>query len=91
MHAAFLLDLNVLLQQDFKVPCSGSRVAFLIEKGANKERICEVIREATDLRASGKQVLISQMNKNKKFQKEQLVKEGYDMENIKDFYNTALK
>ncbi len=83
--------ITILLEQDFKVPCSGSRVAFLIEKGANKERICEVIREATDLRASGKQVLISQMNKNKKFQKEQLVKEGYDMENIKDFYNTALK
>ncbi len=43
------------------------------------------------LREEGKQVFVAQMNKNKKFQKEQLQKEGYLNENIRDFYNTELK
>ena len=83
--------ITILLDKDFKVPGRGEKYAFLIEKGATDEKICEVIKEATALRMEGKQVLLSQMNKNKKFQKEQLVKEGYPLENIRDFYNTELK
>ncbi len=49
------------------------------------------MKEAADLRSKGVKVLISQMNKNKKFQKEQLMKEGYAAEDIRDFYNTELK
>ena len=37
----------------------------------------------------GVQVLVSQMNKNKKFQKEQLNKEGY--EEFVEFYKEELK
>lgn len=83
--------ITILLDRNFKVPGGADKVAFLIEKGASRERVCEVIKEASRLRAGGRQVLIAQMNKNKKFQKEQLMKEGYSPENIKDFYNTELK
>lgn len=83
--------ITILLDKDFQVPGKSEKQAFLIEKGASRERICEVLAEAAKLRSEGKQVLVSQMNKNKKFQKDQLVKEGYALENIKDFYNTELK
>ena len=37
--------------------------------------------------AEGKQVLVAQMNKNKKFQKEQLMKDGYNV--FREFYNDS--
>ena len=37
----------------------------------------------------GDRVLVAQMNKNKKFQKEQLGKEGY--QEFKEFYKESLK
>jgi histidyl-tRNA synthetase len=40
-------------------------------------------------RKAGCQVLVSVMNKNKKFQKEQLTKEGYT--DFVEFYREALK
>lgn len=83
--------ITILLDRDFQVPSGSDKIAFLVEKGASRERLCEVIKEACELRAGGRQVLIAQMNKNKKFQKEQLGKEGYAPENIRDFYNTELK
>ncbi len=83
--------ITILLDREFQVPGGSDKVAFLVERGASKERLCEVIKEAGTLRANGRQVLIAQMNKNKKFQKEQLSKEGYSPENIRDFYNTELK
>ena len=83
--------ITILLDRDFKVPDDSKRQVFLIEKGASGERICEIMKEAADLRSKGVKVLISQMNKNKKFQKEQLMKEGYAAEDIRDFYNTELK
>lgn len=83
--------ITILLDKDFKVPDTSERKVFLIEKGASGERICEIMKEAADLRSKGVKVLVSQMNKNKKFQKDQLVKEGYRLEDIKDFYNTEFK
>ena len=41
--------------------------------------------KAKDARESGQQVLVVRMNKNKKFQKEQLSKEGY--EEFEEFFN----
>jgi histidyl-tRNA synthetase len=43
------------------------------------------LKDATALRGEGRQVLVSQMNKNKKFQKEQLKKDGY--EDIREYFN----
>ena len=48
-----------------------------------------MIREANAERKAGVQVLVAQMNKNKKFQKEQLQKEGYT--EFREFYKDALK
>lgn len=83
--------ITILLDKNFEVPGTNEKYAFLIEKGASAKRIGEVIDEAAKLRSEGKTVLVSQMNKNKKFQKEQLVKDGYALENIKEFYHTEFK
>ena len=45
----------------------------------------EVIAKAQQERQAGKQVLVVRMNKNKKFQKEKLVAEGY--KDIVEFFN----
>ena len=41
------------------------------------------------MRKDGTQVLVARMNKNKKFQKEQLIAEGY--EEFREFYKNPLK
>ena len=64
-------------------------MAYLVEKGINTEALCKVIAKAQEERAAGKQVLVVRMNKNKKFQKEQLTNEGY--EDFVDFYKDPLK
>ena len=48
-----------------------------------------VLQEAMAGRAAGQQILVAWMNKNKKFQKEQLSKEGYT--DFKEFYKESLK
>ena len=58
--------------------------AWLIEKGMPKERLSQVLSEATKRRAAGETVLMVWMAKNKKFQKENLNSLGY--ENIKEFF-----
>ena len=62
----------LLMEQGFKVPTENKKVAYLIEKGVNGERLCEVIAKAQEERKTGNQVLVARMNKNKKFQKSQL-------------------
>ena len=47
------------------------------------------MKEAAALRKQGKQVLVSRMNKNKKFQQEQLKEQGYT--EFKNFYSEELK
>ena len=63
------------LQQQFEQP---KKTAYLIEKGYPGDKLSEVIGQAQQARANGEQVLVVRMNKNKKFQKEQLSKEGYE-------------
>ena len=58
--------------------------ALLIEKGMPQEKMLEVLAFAKEQRAAGKQVMLSIMKKNKKFQKEQLSQEGYT--EIKEFF-----
>lgn len=81
--------ITILMDEDFTVPMEQTKKAYLIEKGVDSQVLSAVIREAMEERANGVQVLVSQMNKNKKFQKEQLQKEGY-LE-FKEFYRDALK
>ena len=81
--------ITIMMDEAFTVPGEKEKKAYLIEKGVDSQVLSAVIREAMEERAKGVQVLVSQMNKNKKFQKEQLQKEGY-ME-FKEFYKDALK
>ena len=80
---------TILMDQNFQVPSAAEKKAYLFEKGLDSGRLSEVIIEAMKERAGGMQVLVAQMNKNKKFQKEQLMKEGYT--EFKEFYKEALK
>ena len=67
----------LLMESGFTVPMQRPKTAYLIEKGYPADRLCQVIRQAQEERAAGKQVLVVRMNKNKKFQKEKLAAEGY--------------
>ena len=60
------------------MPNQNKKTAFLIEKGISAEKLCEIIKEAQKLRSEGRQVLVARMNKNKKFQKETLMSQGYE-------------
>ncbi|MBE5905512.1 MAG: histidine--tRNA ligase [Lachnospiraceae bacterium] len=75
----------LLLENGFTVPHEGGKVAYLLEKGCDKEKMVEVMKDAANLREQGTVVLISRMNKNKKFQKEQLEMSGY--KDIREIFN----
>ena len=80
---------TILLDNDFQIPDDRKKVAFLIEKGIQSEMLCDIISEAQAMRKAGTNVLVVRMNKNKKFQKEQLEKEGYD--EFREFYKNPIK
>ena len=67
----------LLMEQGFKIPEEYNKVAYLIEKGVKEDALCDVIAQAQEERKNGTQVLVTRMNKNKKFQKEQLKEQGY--------------
>lgn len=75
----------LLLERGYTVPGAGQKVAYLIEKNMPAEKMREVLAKAKTERESGKQVNISVMKKNKKFQKDQLAAEGYT--EIEEFFN----
>ena len=79
----------LLLERDFKVPGSGAKTAYLIEKNMPTDRLLEILDKAKKERESGKQINIAIMKKNKKFQKELLIAEGY--EEFEEFYRTEFK
>ena len=79
----------ILMESSFKVPNQSKKTVYLIEKGVSGDRLCEIIAEAQRERQDGTQVLVARMNKNKKFQKEQLTAQGY--EEFKQFYKDELK
>ena len=75
----------LLMEQGFKVPGASKKVAYLVEKGYPAEKLSEVMSQAKAARAEGQTVLVVRMNKNKKFQKEQLANDGY--EEFVEFFN----
>ena len=75
----------LLIESGFKIPESPKKVAYLVEKKYPADKLVDVMNQAKDARANGQQVLVVRMNKNKKFQKEQLMKEGY--EEFVEFFN----
>ena len=79
----------LLMEQGFQIPGKKKKIAFLVEKGIAGEELCKIIEEAQQERENGTQVSLMRMNKNKKFQIEQLEKEGYS--EFKKFFKEALK
>lgn len=67
----------LLLENGYQVPGSKEKKAYLLEKKLPGDAVLKVLALAKQDREAGKQVLIVQMKKNKKFQKDQLVDEGY--------------
>lgn len=75
----------LLLEQNYQIPDRGQKVAYLIEKNYPADKLVSVMEDARKAREEGQQVLIVRMNKNKKFQKEQLTAQGYS--EFREFFN----
>lgn len=80
---------TILLENGFAPSGSGQKKAYLVEKGVDSSVLGSILAQAMAERADGVQVLVSWMNKNKKFQKEQLGAEGYEV--FEEFYKEGLK
>lgn len=78
----------LLMESGFEIPGSKEKIAYLVEKDMPKARYAEVLNKAMEERENGKQILVAKMNKNKKFQKEQLTAEGYT--SFEEFYTNPL-
>jgi len=67
----------LLLEEDYQIPIAKEKMAFLLEKGILGDSLLKILQLAKKERESGKEVSLIHMKKNKKFQKEQLMNEGY--------------
>ena len=67
----------LLLENGYEPGDKKEKKAYLIEKNMSQDGILKVLAMAKADRENGKQVLIVNMKKNKKFQKDQLIEEGY--------------
>ncbi len=79
----------LLLEQGYQVPDRREKKAYLLDKNLPAQALLTVLKRAKEERESGCQVLIANMKKNKKFQKEQLSQEGY--EEITDCYPDSVE
>ncbi len=68
----------LLMEQDFRIPEGGKKVAYLVDKKLPFDKYTDVMKKASKAREEGLSVLVTKMNKNKKFQKEQLREAGYE-------------
>lgn len=67
----------LLLEKEYQVPLKGDRIAYLVEKNMPQDKMLTILQKANEERREGRQINIAIMKKNKKFQKEQMQKEGY--------------
>ncbi len=74
----------LLLENGYEPGNRKEKKAYLLEKNLPAEALLKVLSMAKEDREAGKQVLIVNMKKNKKFQKDQLLEEGY--QEIKECY-----
>lgn len=74
----------LMMEQGFEIPENEDKVCYLIEKGVEGKALSDIIEKANSERQNGKQILVARMNKNKRFQKEQLSEQGYT--NFEEFY-----
>lgn len=81
--------IGILMDQKFVPPTQLSKKAMLFEKGISSEKLGEILAKAGQERKQGNIVLVAKMNKNKKFQKEQLLLEGFS--EFEEYYKEGLK
>ena len=67
----------LLLERGYEVPTANGKKAYLIEKNMPADKLLTILKQAEEERSQGTQVNISIMKKNKKFQKDQMMTEGY--------------
>ncbi|MDE5966319.1 MAG: ATP phosphoribosyltransferase regulatory subunit, partial [Lachnospiraceae bacterium] len=67
----------LLLEKEYQIPGNGDKKAYLIEKNMPADKMTGILQKAKAERDKGAQVNVVMMKKNKKFQKEQMEKEGY--------------
>ena len=75
----------LLMESGFQIPEKPKKIAYLVEKKYPADKLVDVMKQAGEARANGQTVLVVRMNKNKKFQKEQLQAQGY--EEFVEFFN----
>ena len=78
----------LLLEKDYQVPGKGEKTAYLVEKNMPQDKMLTILQQANEKRKNGEQINIAIMKKNKKFQKEQLEKEGYTA--FEEFFNDRM-
>lgn len=81
--------IGILTDQKFVPLSNGGKKAILFEKGISADVLGNILEKAQNERNQGKTVLVAKMNKNKKFQKEQLNAEGF-LE-FEEYYKEGLK
>ena len=74
----------ILMDQQYVIPTQKEKVAILLDKKLSAARRTEALQEAEALRAEGKDVRVTKMAKNKKFQREQLSQQGYTV--FRDYF-----
>ena len=74
----------LLLERNYQIPGAQQKKAYLVEKNMPADKMQQIFARAMEERKSGVCVNLSVMKKNKKFQKEQLAQEGYDV--IEEFF-----
>ena len=75
----------LLLERDYQIPGAQEKKAYLIEKNMPADKMQQILAKAMEERNNGVCVNLSIMKKNKKFQKDQIAKEGYT--EIKEFFH----
>ena len=74
----------LLLERDYQIPGAQEKKAYLIEKNMPADKMQQILAKAMEERNNGVCVNLSNMKKNKKFQKEQLAQDGYTV--IEEFF-----
>ena len=75
----------LLTERGYSVPDRPDKTAILIEKNMPEDKLADALFEAIKLRHEGRDVSVSNMKKNRKFQKDNLASEGYT--DIKEYFN----
>ena len=74
----------LLMERGYSLPDKTEKIAFLIDKKCDADKVRSAIDEANKLRSTGASVSVIRMKKNKKFQKDQLSELGFS--NIREIF-----